>query len=247
VVDYGTFPEMRARYFTLRNARLSLKHVAPKDSRTTEGAILHGLLRLFEQLLSRTWKGADGAEHQVQLCLVDVGYLPEVVENAVRQDGRTQVLLPSRGASVTASSRPMSEWKYNPGDRRGYHWGYFRRKGRRYRVFEFDANFWKSFCHTRLASVPGEPGSLSLFGRDPTRHQLYADHLAAEVPKEVECQGRRVKQWENPRQADNHWLDCTVGTLAAASYLGAELIAGTLAPQRKPPSERPRLADLIRR
>ncbi len=138
----------------------------------------------------------------------------------------------------------MSEWKHNPGDRRGFNWFYFKRKGRRCRTLEYDANAWKTFHQARLGSVPGEPGSLSLFGRDPNQHQLYADHLAAEIPKEVECQGRRVQQWENPKQADNHWFDCQVGTLVATSYLGAEL-AGTMPRRRRP--RRLKLSELQRK
>lgn len=234
VVDYGTYPDQRRRYFTLRNARVTLKHKAPKGAKTKEGAILAGLIALLVDLLGRVWLGPKGEETKIQLCLVDVGYLPDTVEEAIGRDGRTQIVIPSRGVPITASSRPMSEWKYNPGDRRGFHWGYFRRKGRRFRILEFDANAWKTFETARLSSVPGEPGSLSLFGRQPGHHQLYADHLAAEIPKEVECQGRRVQQWDNPKQTDNHWLDCTVGTLVAASFLGAEL-AGAMPHRRRRP------------
>jgi len=223
VVDYFTFPRQRSAYFTMRSARATLQTKAPPEAQTKEGAILAGLRAMLAELLDRTWSGIDGAEHRIQLVLIDCGYLPDVVEAAIQQDGRGQVIVPSRGVSITAMSRPMGEWRYGPGDRKGPNLGYFRRKGRRFRVLEYDTNHYKSFNMARLAAVPGEPGSLSLFGRDPAAHRLYADHLAAEIPKLMEAQGRRVMVWSNPRQLDNHWLDCQVGCLAAAAFLGAGL------------------------
>ncbi len=42
-----------------------------------------------------------------------------------------------------------------------------------------DTNYWKSFVHARLAVSMGDPGCLSLFGRDDKAHRLLADHLIA--------------------------------------------------------------------
>jgi len=84
----------------------------------------------------------------------------------------------------------------------------------------------------------GDPGSLSLFGHKPERHQLLAEHLTAEYRVKTQGRGRTVDEWKLRLQAiDNHWLDCLVGSAVAASMQGAVLF-GT---DQKAPTARPRL------
>ncbi len=230
ILDYGTWPEQRREYFTMRQAARTLRTVAPKGTRTKEGGILEGLLALWSELLAREWSSEEGGPpRRLQLVLVDCGYLPHTIERAIARDGRSQLIRPARGVPIGAANRPISEWTYKPGDRRGFNWGTFRRKGRRYRSIEFDANAWKTFRHARLSAAAGEPGSLTLWGSEPRRHTLYSEHQAAETPHDVESQGRRVQQWLQTTATENHWGDTLVGCLVAASYLGAALPA-TAAP-----------------
>jgi hypothetical protein len=59
VIDYGTFPDQRRPYFTLRDARLTLP-IATKAS-GLEGAIYAGLEQLTTDYLGREWRRDDGA------------------------------------------------------------------------------------------------------------------------------------------------------------------------------------------
>ena len=90
----------------------------------------------------------------------------------------------------------------------------------------FDANFWKSFVHARLAVPMGNKGCLSLFGRKEITHRMLADHLVAEHRDRVKSlsMGRVVDQWQpKPGVSENHLLDCLVGAGVAASMQGVAL------------------------
>jgi hypothetical protein len=133
--------------------------------------------------------------------------------------------MPSHGRYVGASSVPFSEYKRKRGDRVGHHWRIPNVHGRRQvRHVVIDTNYWKSFVHARLAVAMGDLGCLSLFGRQPTDHQLLAEHVTAEYRVRTEARGRVVDEWKlRAGGPDNHWLDCLVGCAVAASVQGASL------------------------
>ena len=88
-------------------------------------------------------------------------------------------------------------------------------------------NNWKSAVTQRLGMALGEVGSISLFGRAPEAHRLFAEHLMAEKPTRLTAltTGRTVAEWgpRGPLGADNHWLDGLVGCAVAASMEGATI------------------------
>jgi hypothetical protein len=88
----------------------------------------------------------------------------------------------------------------------------------------YDTNFWKSFIHARLGVAMGDAGCLSLWGHQPERHRLLAEHLTAEHRVRTEGRGRVVDEWRlRPERADNHWFDGVVGCAVGASILGVVL------------------------
>jgi hypothetical protein len=135
------------------------------------------------------------------------------------------VLFPSHGRYVGASSTPFAEYKKKRGDRVGHNWRIPNVRGKRaIRHVLYDTNYWKSFIHARLAVPMGDRGCLSLHGRDPMAHQLFAEHLTAEYRVKTEGRGRVVDEWKlRPDAHDNHWLDGIVGCAVAASIEGAVL------------------------
>jgi hypothetical protein len=47
-----------------------------------------------------------------------------------------------------------------------------------------------------------------LFGRDPTEHRPFAEHLTAEYRVKTSGRGRTVDEWKlRPERSDNHWFD----------------------------------------
>ncbi|MBX3363927.1 MAG: phage terminase large subunit family protein [Phycisphaeraceae bacterium] len=239
VIDYGTEPDQKAAYFTLRDMRRTLGAAAPRAG--LEGAIYAGLERLCERTLGREWRRDDGAMVRIDRCLIDAnwGQSSDVVYLFCRQSAFSGVLLPSHGRYVGASSLPFSEYKRKRGDRVGLNWRIPVVTGKRaVRHVVFDTNYWKSFIQARLAVPMGDPGSLSLFGHKPERHQLLAEHLTAEYRVKTQGRGRTVDEWKlRVDGLDNHWLDCLVGSAVAASMQGAVLF-GT---DHKAPTGRPRL------
>jgi hypothetical protein len=235
VVDYGTEPEQKATYFTLRDIRRTLATAAPRAG--LEGAIHAGLERLTDRMLGREWRRDDGATVRIDRCLVDAnwGQSTDVVYEFCRQSTYANVLLPSHGRYVGASSIPFSEYKRKRGDRIGLNWRIPVIRGRRaVRHVVYDTNYWKSFVHARLAVPMGDPGCLSLFGRHSERHRLLAEHLTSEYRVKTEGRGRTVDEWKlRVDSLDNHWLDCLVGCAVAAS-MGGAAPAGLAADTPKP-------------
>src|SRR5690606_29608673 len=225
VLDYGTEPDQKADYFPLRDVRRTLAAAAPRAG--IEGAIYAGLDRLAEAKLGREWQRDDGSTVRIDRCLIDAnwGQSSDVVYQFCRQSQFAGVLLPSHGRYVGASSIPFSEYKRKRGDRVGLNWRVPTITGTRaVRHVLYDTNYWKSFIHARFAVPMGDPGSLSLFGRNPERHRLFAEHLASEYRVKTEGRGRTVDEWKLRLDgSDNHWLDCLVGAAVAASMQGAVL------------------------
>jgi hypothetical protein len=225
LVDYGAFPDQGRRYYTLRDASPTLLEV--KAGAGLEGSIYAGLETLTGKLLAREWQRDDGAMLKVGRCLIDAnwGTSTDVVYQFCRQSAHAAVLFPSHGRYVGASSTPFAEYKKKRGDRVGHNWRIPNVRGKRaIRHVLYDTNYWKSFIHARLAVPMGDRGCLSLYGRDPVAHQLFAEHLTAEYRVKTEGRGRVVDEWKlRPDAHDNHWLDGIVGCAVAASIEGAVL------------------------
>jgi len=246
VIDYGTYPDQRRPYFTLRDSRRTLAMIA--QGAGLEGSIYAALEKLTNEYLAKEWRRDDGAMLRVERCLIDAnwGQSTDVVYQFCRQSSHASVLMPSHGKYVGASSIPFSEYKRKRGDQVGHHWRVPNVRGRRaVRYMLIDTNYWKSFVHARLATPMGDKGCLSLYGREGAAHRLLADHLTAEYRVRTEARGRTVDEWKvRAGSPDNHWLDCLVGCGVAASTQGAVLF-GTEA-QAGPRRERVKLSDLQR-
>jgi len=152
IVDYGTEPDQKAAYFTLRDMRRTLGLAAPRAG--VEGAIYAGLERLAETHLAREWRRDDGAMVRIDRCLIDAnwGSSTDVVYQFCRQSPHAGVLMPSHGRYVGASSIPFSDYKRKRGERVGLNWRIPVVTGKRaVRHVLFDTNYWKSFAHARRA------------------------------------------------------------------------------------------------
>jgi hypothetical protein len=228
ILDYGAYPDQQRPYFTLRDGQRTLQGAVKGAG--IEGAIYAGLEKLTGDYLAREWRREDGAMMRVGLCLVDAnwGSSTDLVYQFCRQSQHASQLLPSHGRFVGASSKPFHEYRPEPGCRAGYNWRIPTAMGKRQiRHAIFDANFWKTFIHARLAVSMGDRGCLSLFGRDPQAHRLYAEHMTSEYRIKTIGRGRTVDEWKlHASGQDNHWLDGSVGCAVAASILGVNLQVG---------------------
>jgi hypothetical protein len=230
VVDYGTFPDQRRSYFALRDVQRTIERAfkAAGHRGGFEAALTWALGETVELILGREWLRDDGAPLRVERCLVDVGWgeFADEVFQFCRQSRYAAQLLPSRGVGIAVKRRPLAEWRKKPGDRADH--PYWRipatEKRGQVRQVMFDANYWKSFVHARLATADGDPGCLYLPGDRPDAHQLLAEHLTAEFRIKVKAEGREGYEWQAKVGApDNHWLDGLVGCAVGASIQGVTL------------------------
>jgi hypothetical protein len=225
VVDYGSYPDQRKAYFTVRDVKNTLQAMFPTAGQ--EGQIYGGLNRLVTLLHSQRWLREDGAEFGIERGLIDAnwGESSDVVYKFTRECPVKDVWLASHGRYVGASSLPMSQYKKVPGERQGLNWRIPTVRGKRAaRHVLFDTNFWKSFVHSRLAVPIGDRGCLSIFGDRAERHRLFAEHVTSEYRVRTYGRGREVDEWKaRPDQTENHWLDCLVGCAVAASERGSVL------------------------
>ncbi len=175
------------------------------------------------------------------------GQTTDVIYQFCRQSIYSAQLFPSHGKYVGASSIPFSEYRQQRGDRIGLHWRIPNVSGKRQvRHVLIDTNYWKSFVHSRLGVLMGDPGCLSLFGHDPQAHALLSEHLSSEYRIKTLAAGRTVDEWKiRASRPDNHWFDCLVGAAVAASIEGVELMQHRA--KESPKRPRIKLSDLQRR
>lgn len=236
VLDYGAWPEQKRLFFTLRDIRRTIQQQKPDAG--IEVAIYYALERLTDERLSGFYKREDGLNMKIARCLIDAnwGQSTDVVYQFCRQCKFSGIVLPSHGKYVGASSIPFSQYKRKKGDRIGLHWRIPNTTGKRaMRHVLIDTNYWKTFVHARLSVAMGDPGALSLFGRDENAHRLLAEHLTAEYCVQTQAKDRIVDEWKlKAIRPDNHWLDCLVGCAVAASMEGARLFGTEIEPFQKP-------------
>ena len=225
VIDYGSWPDQHRHEYSLADANPSIQTLFPKAG--FEGALYAALSALTDECLGREWEREDGAVLKIERALVDAnwGQSTDVVYQFCRQSSHAGVILPSHGRYVGASSKPMTEYRKQQGDRLGFNWMIPNVAGKRaIRHVIYDTNYWKSFIHARLAVPVGDKGSLTFYGRIPGAHQLFAEHLTAEYRVKTQGRGRTVDEWKlKPQSHDNHFLDCVAGCAVCGSMLGASL------------------------
>lgn len=222
VIDYGTYPDQRRQYFTLRDIRSTLQR--KHRGLDLEGTIYAGLEKLTEQLATTTWQREDGSTLTTERILIDAnwGNSTDCVYQLCRASTHSHMLTPSHGRYVGASSKPFNEYLKKRGDRIGHNWRQPARKGKHaMRYVLYDTNYWKSHVAESLWLGLGSKGTLSIYGKDAIRHQLFAEHCSSEYFVKTIGRGRSVNEWKmRPGISDNHWWDCLVGCAVAASMHG---------------------------
>lgn len=227
VVDYGTWPETKRDFFSLRDIRNTLQHLSPGTGE--DGSIYAGLESLTEKLLNHQW---GSGKLEVERCIIDANWKTTVVKTFCRESKHSLAILPGHGRYIGASRKPLNEYLKSAGDRQGLGWRIphaLSREGIRHIIY--DINYWKSFLNTAWITPPGERGCLQLFGG--REHRLFAEHQTSEYPTVVEGRGRVVQEWSLHTGRENHWMDCIVGCAMGASLQGCMLIDHPIQRPRK--------------
>lgn len=215
VVSYGTWPSQPTDYFAHSKVKRKLSDVYAGT--TVELAIRNGLVDLLKAITQFGMPISCG--------LIDAGYKPEIVAEAIRL-AEAKNVYSSRGIGIGPTEKPMTE--YDTSARRVFRAGPDPRKPRWYFPREqfgrvhFDANFWKDFAAARLTQVSGA-GTWKLYGSDRVDHSLYCDQLLSERPVAMTAKGRTCNVWKVVSHRDNHYWDTFVGCNVAASIAGCHL------------------------
>jgi len=225
IVDYGTWPEIGRRYFSLREIRGGLLSAYPGLG--SEGAIYKGLKDLSGRLLDKKW---GNGKLTIEKLLIDANWKTNLVKTFCKESTHGALILPTHGRYIGADRKPLNEYRQYPGDRSGVNWRIPSPLGRgTSRHVIFDVNYWKSFINTAFLTPAGERGCLQLFKGE---HKLFADHCTTDYFTEVSARGKTVMQWNpKPGNDDNHWWDCIVGAAVGAAILGCRTIDAS-APKR---------------
>lgn len=224
IIDYGTFPEQHSAYYTKYKLNKTLSHVYPGTG--TEGAIFAGLGDLVKAMFAKKYTKASGGTMPINRLLIDSGKWAETIYSYCQQSDYKGLVLPSKGRGIKSGNIPMMEYQKKPGERIGLNWILTPiTNAKASTLFHIDANYWKTFVQTRLATAKGDAGSITLHKASYFDHRLVADHLCnAEYPTKTEGRGRTVIEWAlKPERPDNELLDCLVGCAAGASLEGISL------------------------
>ncbi|MGL6195598.1 MAG: terminase gpA endonuclease subunit, partial [Thermoguttaceae bacterium] len=223
IIDYGTFPKQKSRYFGKRDkSNKTLRDVYPDDDVNTR--IEKGINSLVTQLLDNCFRceGGDGYKVIDQI-LIDRGFKPDQVENAILT--LPQELLPkvdpSIGRGFSAAKCPIKNLQGDYIEEKGTFW--YRgtpESGYGLDHYTLDTNYWKGSVHESLSLDPKITGSLSLWGKDPERHRMFAEHCTSEDAELHKANGREMYEFRSEPNINNHFFDCVTGAKAAASIIG---------------------------
>lgn len=223
VVDFGTYPKQRRRFFKMTEATPNLFDVAGSESLNT--AIWNGLECLASDILEPSLTREDGTSINVEKIGIDAGWgaTHDLVLNFIKQHPRKDLFFPSLGKYYSATSRQMDDYKPSKKVTRGDAWIYWRDAERAPTgQIIFDANAWKTRLHIALNATPGDPGKLSLNGT-PDDLAILVKHLSSEYALQDVAGGVTRDVWKAREKGwrDNHLLDCLTGCMVAASFNGA--------------------------
>lgn len=229
ILDYGTYPDQKRVYFTLGDAKRTMRQAHPGHGE--EGALHEALSVLTKGMLAHDWKRTDGTLLRIERLMIDANYKTDVVKNFIETSEFAGLMTPSHGKYFGANTHlHIADYRLESGEVRRH--GVLLTAGkekRRVRHALIDTNYYKSFVHNRLRTPSGDRGTLTLF-RDPNDHRMLIDHLTSETCV-TKSGARVVDEWSGTstsgavkQKVENHWLDCLVGSAAAAALQGCSLI-----------------------
>jgi hypothetical protein len=244
IVDYGTWPEQRRRYFTKAQIGYTLQEALQTEDQNA--AIYGGLSALINPLFERLWKREDGSTIRMDLAAIDSGwgYSTATVRRWCRENPNVGRIHPMKGHAIGINERPWSSWTHKKTDRIGHRCKMTGapRGSRGVGEVLVDTNFWKCYAAERLTTTLGADASISFFASK--NHRLLADHLAAETPELVRGRsGNEAVVWTQTQTRDNDLFDCVVGTCVLGSILGVRIDGSVrtetdVKVQRKPKKKR---------
>ncbi len=185
------------------------------SGREQERLLANGLARLLDHLLGLPLTDSKGNPAQLTAIWLDHRWMRRIV---------VQI------ATLYRLRRGANVWTCAGFDSVGYKDGAGRNVIARANNVDFreidgdrfaaqNSDFWKETAQRCFLAQPLTPGSISLFGSNPNDHLDFGNQITAErlVEKASGARGE-LYRWTLRPGAENHWLDCMGGCLAAAAW-----------------------------
>jgi len=237
VIDYGATPVHSPLVGRLEDA---------ENVQAVQDAILTALTE-FHDIAGVGWPdAATGELRTLSTCMIDAGFARSAMDTPIYAFVRAHprgLYRASKGFGAGSGQAAYREPGKSGRGRRVYNHAFRTwQPHHRAHLHNLDADYWKTFVHTGLLAPPGQPGALTLFGKDPLTHRHLAKHITAE----------RWAHAYNPKRGDlyffervpgkreNHWLDALYEACAAAGILGMKTVGVEPAPPAPPGSPTPR-------
>lgn len=197
----------------------------PIDTMASEEAILLAL-RDFRDTAMKGWPHGTGVAVPAVVLLDAGNEWGDLVSKLCEETGRAW--LPAKGFGTRQYRGGRSSHKKESPTKIvqvGDNFHIASVAGWRVPLVDIDADYWKTWLHSRLQTPEGKPGALTLFnGAD---HFTYAKHMTAEKKVEEFVAGKgAVTRWEAISR-NNHYLDSTCLACVAGHIAGVRLIHET--------------------
>lgn len=246
LIEDGTLPEQPESHFVMRRARVKLSKKYPKMG--VEARVRAALSDLLTMLGDRRYKIGDGTKlARIRAIGVDAGWGPtsKVVQEVCTTHKYSNMVVPTFGRGLKANDRDMAQWSKKHGEKRGDNWICRPSEEGAGRYMIFNANYWKTFFHSRLSTAAGDKGSLLLYKpRFGGQHKMRAEHYRQEKPVSDKAGGREVDVWKMPpNKPDQHRFDTSVGCHVIAAACGVKL-ADSVVPRKRKSKRETRKTEL---
>ena len=176
---------------------------------------------------------------QIDVALIDAGWMDTAVYNFVKGSQS-----PRYRASKGYGS--VERVRFNPPKTRGEmrrfghkYWASYMQSDRVW-LYHVDADYWKLTTQSGFLTPVERPGSMTLWGDDPYKHKTYAKHIVSEIWKREFVPGKGIKEFFDVVDRNNHYLDATYLSAAAAAVCGVRITGAidTTAPPKPKPRKR---------
>jgi hypothetical protein len=233
-IDYGVFEILGTTY---------------GSNEGVDQAVQRAILSRLEESKEAKYRFEDGQELQIDLTLIDAGWMTAAVYGACVIAGVGVLPVQGFGKSSGCVQANFHDALKSTVDRKpGDNW--FLSRKQKFVKFEqsgenrineivsrmwlvcANVDHWKRWEHDRWRTDIGSVGSMSLFGeagddgermsKDQREHHSYAHHICNEPEVEKLKKGRLVRFFE-AKSENTHWLDSSVYADVAASIRGITL------------------------
>lgn len=243
VIDYFPFPEQPMPIFESGNVPRPLSALYP--TLEEKARIYKAIGEVVAKLSGKSYAQQDGTTRlSISLGMIDSGKWADTVHEFLARSSHKALWRASKGRSIDPNSKPLNEYRKEPGDQVGWNWRIDMKTTAKGRFVSFDTRPWKSQIVNSLLAAPGSATCIYLPGSKLIEHPLLTLHLLSEYRAELigSLTGRKVEAfYSRPefKSSGNHYWDCLIGCAVAANVAGLQFSSATAAGE-KPEQERPK-------